>query len=153
MCLLLLCVYVSQVAYAKKKKITLTPIEHIDSIMKVAPKPVLLLMGTAWCNFCVIEDHSIKTAIAKSENDTSFYYVYFDAERKDNITFGEQTYHYKASGVGSGVHALAASLADKHLPVYPTLFIWNKDFQLDFYREGLMTKQAIFNIVAELQKS
>lgn len=137
--------------FANNKRNYYTNIHDIDSLMLIQPKPVVMLIAVDNCNYCIIEDHDMKKTIEKSVNDTAFYYVYFNARSKETLNLGGTTYRYKTVGKGSGVHELASVLTGQYLPTYPTLLVWDKNFKLSYFREGLMHKSAVQKLVQVIQ--
>lgn len=70
-----------------------------------------------------------------------FYAVKFNAEQKDNVTFGDHTFKYIASG-SRGVHELAYSLLDGQLS-YPSFVYLDDKFQRVTISPGYKTAEQI----------
>lgn len=150
-CIILLLLTVN--TWAQKVQSQYTDINKIDSLMTANPKPIIMLIGTKNCNYCIIEDHSIKKAIKKSHSDTLMYYVYFDAKTREQYILGGTTFKYKETGKGSGIHELASHLTGQYLPTFPTLLVWDKSFKLCYFREGLIKNSAIEKLIDIIKHS
>ena len=126
------------------------PIEKVDNSMRTLAKPVLILLTTDWCKYCQLQKEQLrnnKDFQAKTEN---VYYVEFDAERKENITFHEHRYGYKATGVSTGIHDLAVALSGDRGVSFPAWVLLDKDYQVLFRHNGILAPQQLKELLNSL---
>ena len=126
------------------------PIEKVDNSMRTLAKPVLILLTTDWCKFCQLQKEQLgknKDFQAKAE---TFYYVEFNAEQKEDITFHEHNYGYKASGVSTGIHELAVALSGEKGVSFPAWILLDKDYQVLFRYNGVLSPQQLNEVMNAL---
>lgn len=133
----------------------LIAIEHVDSMMRISKKPVLILLSTKWCKYCQMQKNQLKKNSAFLKKADSFYYVVFDAERKDPITFHQKTFYYKPTGMSSGIHELAIALNGSEQTAFPTCLVLNSSYQVVFKRSQVLKPaeiQELLKAIARLQQ-
>ena len=134
-----------QMAFSQLKTATF---EQIDSLRKVQKKHVVVFIHTDWCKFCQQMERTTFTdeSVISKLND-HFYYVSFDAESQQKITFNGHGFRFKPSGNHTGVHELAVALGtmDKQI-VYPMLCILNDKYEIVFQHSGFLNAKD-FQIV------
>ncbi len=92
-------------------------------------KYVFIHVTTDWCGWCrKMEAASYSKPEVYNYLNKNFYSVSFDAERKDDITLGDQTFSFVDEG-RRGYHELAAQLVNGRMS-YPTVVILTPDFQV-----------------------
>jgi thioredoxin-related protein len=121
--------------------------EQLDSLMQIEKKRIFVFIHTDWCRYCQKMSHSTfkKDTIVKLLNK-HFYFVDFDAENQENVTFNGRVFKYKPTGKNVGTHALATYLADINGQVsYPTLCILNEKYEKIFvYPQYMNDKDLTF---------
>lgn len=129
------------------------PVEKVDASMKSSAKPILMLLSTDWCKFCQMQKNLVrkhKQFLAQKDN---FYYVEFNAESKNDITFAGQEYVYKASSVSSGMHELALKLGSEKTGIsYPTWVLLDKNYQIVFRNSGVLTTSQLNTVMKGIQE-
>ena len=110
-------------------KINWITVEEAYQNIQTNKKPVIIDVYTDWCGWCKRMDRDVfsNPTISKYINE-NFYAVKLDAEHKGDITLGDKTFKFKASG-RRGYHELAAALLQGKLS-YPTIVFLNKDFNM-----------------------
>lgn len=134
----------------------LIPIEHLDSLMLIEKKLVLILLSTEWCKYCQMQKHQLRKNRSFLKQADSFYYVVFDAEKKDPVTFHHKKFYYKPAGMSSGIHELAVALNGSENTAFPTWVVLNKEYQVVFRRSEVLTPAAIQDLlkgIRHLQKT
>lgn len=101
-------------------KITWITIEEAMALNAKEPRKFLIDVYTDWCGWCKKMDNEtfINSVIAKYVNE-KFYAVKFNAEQKEDIVIGDQTYKFVPQG-NRGYHELAAALMNNRMS-YPTI--------------------------------
>ena len=134
----------------------LIPIEQLDSLMLIEKKPVLILLSTEWCKYCQMQKHQLRKNRSFLKQADSFYYIVFDAERKDPVTFHQKKFYYTPAGMSSGIHELAVALNGSENTAFPTWIVLNKEYQVVFRRSEVLTPAAIQELlkgIRHLQKT
>jgi thioredoxin-related protein len=116
--------------------------EEVEIKIKENPKPIFVFIHTSWCKYCqMMKNSTFKNVDVIAILNKDFYFVCFDAENKDNISFNNHTFKFKPSGQDIGVHELAVELATiEGKVVYPTITILDPDYsillQTSSYKDG-----------------
>lgn len=130
-------------------------VEKLDSSMRSAAKPVLMLLTTDWCKYCNLQKAQLKRNRDFQAANESFYYTEFNAEDKTPVTFHGQTYNYKATGISTGMHELAVALSGDKSVSFPAWVLLNKDYQVLFRYNGVLSSQQLhhlLNAISRLQQ-
>lgn len=104
-----------------------TWLEAVELQGKV-PKIIMVDLFTEWCGWCkrmdatTFEDDKVAAYL-----NAHFYPVKFDAEQKEDITYGGKVHHFVASG-RTGYHELAAAMVDNKLG-YPNFVYFNEKME------------------------
>lgn len=128
-------------------------IAEVDSLMMRQAKPILILLSTEWCQYCHMQKAQIQKNEILNQNASSFYYINFDAESKESITFQGGLYNYRPSGRNIGTHELALKLNGSGKLSFPTWVVLNTDYQTLFIHKGLLLAKEINRLVETLQKT
>lgn len=128
-----------------------TPIQDIDSLIQVEPKPMLILLSTDWCQYCQMQKMQIRKNEAFLKNKHNFYYSEFDAETKQEIIFNGIAFNYKPTGIHIGTHTLAEYLNGDQQLVYPTWVILDPHYNILFRHQGVLLPKEIKKLMEILQ--
>lgn len=103
-------------------------IEQAVELNKISPRKFMVDVYTDWCGWCKVMDKNTfgNKIIAEYLND-KYYPVKLNAEQKENITIGENTYKYVAQG--RGYHELAAALLNGNMG-YPSVVFLDEQFKI-----------------------
>ncbi|WP_345246803.1 thioredoxin family protein [Nibrella saemangeumensis] len=128
------------------KKIKWLTIEEAYALNKKNPKKFVIDVYTNWCGWCKVMDKNTFTAPAIIDFvNENFYPVKLNAEQREDITLGEHTFKYMASG-SSGVHELAAGLLQNKLS-YPSTVFMDEQFQLIQPVAGYMEPRIFHQVI------
>ncbi len=120
-----------------------------EEAMAKEPKPAFIFIRTSWCSYCKRIDHStlMDKSIIKSLNN-DFYFIELDGESVEDITFLGRTYSYKATGLNTGVHALAEELGtiDRVL-AYPTMVLFNTELEMVYRKAGYISENQLSELI------
>ena len=97
--------------------------EEVEKLSKENPKPIVVFIHTSWCKYCkIMENSTFKNQEVVTLLNSAFYFISFDAETKNTITFNNYTFKFKPKGQNTGIHELATALATiNNEVVYPTI--------------------------------
>lgn len=130
--------------------------EEAVELNKTNPKKIMVDVYTDWCGWCKKMD---KSTFASPEVtaylDSHFYAVKLNAEQRDAIIFGRDTFTYMDSGNGRGVNTLAYALLDGKMG-YPSIVYLDEQFRRimispgyketsDLMRELKFAKEEIYS--------
>jgi thioredoxin-related protein len=103
--------------------------EEATELNKTKPKKMMIDVYTDWCGWCKRMDKSTftDTAVAAYLNE-NFYPVKLNAEQREEIVFGRDTFRYVDSGAGRGVHTLAYALLDGKMG-YPSVVYLDEQYR------------------------
>lgn len=127
-------------------------IEDVDSLMRIEKKPLLVLLSAEWCKYCQMQKSQLCKNKVFTKKAESFYYVVFNAESKEDISFNRQTYRYKPAGVSNGIHELATALNGSEQVAFPTWVLLGKDYRMLFKYDGLLTRQQMGELLKAIEK-
>ena len=131
----------------------LAPQALADSL-RVRPRPVLVYIHTTWCRYCKIQDlTTFRNQDVVRQLNAGYYAVSLDAESREPIQLGQQTFKFRASGPTTGVHALALALAqDEHGQItYPTTVLLNPALQVRGRWAGLLKPADLLNALTQMK--
>lgn len=123
------------VATAQLKTVS---IEDVDSLMLDKQKLILILLSTDWCKYCQMQKKQLENNKVFFNQSDNFYYVIFNAENKNSIVFNQQKFHYKPTGLSSGIHELAVALNGSENIAFPTWVLLDSKYQLLFRYNGVL---------------
>ena len=82
----------------------------------------------------------------------NFYFIPFDSESKQEITFNNHTFKFQPHGTNTGIHELATALATMNsLVVYPTLTILQKDNSIVFQKASILQAKELLIILSKMK--
>lgn len=98
---------------AKEEKVNWISITEAVALSKKEPRKIIVDIYADWCGWCKKMDKTTYSNpdIAEYLNE-KYYAVKFDAEYKEPITVGGETFRYKSGGSRGGVHELAQTLLE-----------------------------------------
>ena len=81
-----------------------------------------------------------------------YYFILFNGEEKENITFLGKTFSYQPSG-NSGMHELAKQLTiSEKRTSYPTTIILNTNYEIDLLIDGYLNAKKLTSILNKYLK-
>ncbi|OXA79321.1 Thioredoxin-like [Flavobacterium aquidurense] len=102
--------------------------EAIDSLQQIQKRKIIVFIHTNWCQYC----QKMKSTTFKNQEiiqslNSDFYFIDFNAEEKQDISFNNQMFKYQPTGNNVGVHELALELGTMNNQiVYPVLCVLNE---------------------------
>lgn len=117
-----------------------TDFEHLDSLQKINPRPLVVFLHTHWCKYCeAMKNTTFRDKGVRDQLDSDFYYISFDGESKQDVNFLGRTFNFKPSGNNTGVHELAEQLGTRDGKVtYPTLVFLNQEYEILYQHVGFV---------------
>lgn len=107
-------------------------------------KKMFIDVYTDWCGWCKTMDReTFQNDAVVDYIQKNFYPVKLNAEQKEDIVFGGQTFKFVASGRG-GVNTFAYSLLDGHLS-YPTAVYLNENYERILISPGYKKSDMMMN--------
>jgi thioredoxin-related protein len=148
--LLFLCCTLMQPIFAQAKQYSFA---EIDSLQKQESRKVLVFIHTDWCHYCQqMKQHTFKNKDLVALMEQHFYFVMLNAESKEDIYFNEHLFKFKPNGNGTGLHELAAALANINGQVsYPSIVIINEKKELTFQYNQAIKAKALIGLLQELK--
>lgn len=145
---IILIVMVMQSSFAQLKTYTF---QEAELLSKENPKPIVVFIHTSWCNYCkIMEKSTLKNKEVIAQLNSNFYFVSFDAETKETITFNQNTFQFQPTGTNTGIHELATALATINKQVvYPTVTFLDVDKTIIYQQHSIISAD---NMMVLLQK-
>ena len=134
-----------QTSYAQLEKHNF---ESLDSLQNIEEKPVVVFFHADWCKFCLAMESTVFTSdsIISALNE-DFYFVSFDAEQKEPVTYRNETYLFESNGVNTGTHQIATHYASQDGSVsYPAIVVLWKGKSI-FQRNSFMDKEELMGVL------
>jgi thioredoxin-related protein len=104
-------------------------IEQAIELNRKEPKKLMVDVYTDWCVWCkVMDKNTFGNAIIAAYLNEKYYPVKLNAEQKENITIGDDTYKFVAQG-RRGYHELAAALLNGNLG-YPAIVFLDEQIRI-----------------------
>ncbi len=102
--------------------------EAVDSLQTIQKKKIIVFIHTDWCQYCQkMKGTTFKNQEIIESLNSDFYFIAFNAEEKQDISFNNQTFKYQPTGNNVGVHELALQLGTMNNQiVYPVLCVLNE---------------------------
>ena len=128
-------------------------IEVLVDSMNVRPKPMLILITTDWCKFCRIQKAQLKKNKEFKNASNSFYFAELNAESKQKISFNGKDYHYKSTGLSTGIHELAIELGNQKTGVsYPTWVLLDPQYRVLLKHTGVLNTKELQLMLNAIEK-
>jgi thioredoxin-related protein len=117
------------------------------------PKHIVVFIHTAWCTYCkMMENSTFKNKEVIATLNDNYYFVPFDAESTESITFNNHTFSFQPTGTKTGIHELATALATINgQVVYPTLTILDSKKSIIFQQHSVIRAVDLLSILQKLK--
>jgi thioredoxin-related protein len=129
-----------------------TMFEQLDSLQQAEKRPVVVYLYTDWCKYCgTMKNTTFKNeAVIKLLNE-NFYFVSFNIEEKNPISFSNYTFQYKPTGNKTGIHELAEQLGTINGQLaYPGLCFLNSKFEILHQQEGFVSAKELLLVLNQI---
>lgn len=119
--------------------------EALEQLQKEEPRPVIVFLHAPWCKFCEnMKQTTFNNPEIKKILSEEYYFVSFDGESTEDVTFLGKTFKYKPTGANTGIHELAEQIGTKNgLVAYPTLVFLNNDYEILYQNEGFLSAKRL----------
>lgn len=126
--------------------------EAAEAKMHEEKRPIVVFLHTNWCQYCQnMEMTTFRNDQIGTLLHTHFYFIRFDGESTEAVTFRGRTYYPASVGSFIGDHPLAQDLGNINGTLsYPTLVILNPDYEIIFQHNGYLDAQALIGILQEI---
>jgi len=127
---------------------------QLDSLQKIAPKPVMVFIHTSWCRYCeAMEQVTFKNKEVNDLLANQFYFISLNAEDEQDMSVKGHIFRFRPTGNGTGQHELALELGriDGNLS-FPTLCILDPEYTIIYQYSGFLTGEQLLPIL-QLVKS
>lgn len=126
--------------------------EEIENLQKSQNRNTIIFIKTDWCNYCkAMENTTFKNQKLTKAINQNFYFINFNAEEKQDITFAGKTFHYKPTGKNTGIHELAETLTEGKT-TYPSLIILSPQNEIIFQYNGYLKSSELLDILNKIEK-
>ncbi|EFK56264.1 thioredoxin fold domain-containing protein [Sphingobacterium spiritivorum] len=139
------CAYV-MLSLSVEAQLKPVPVQDITDSVQINGKPVVVLISTADCGYCYMQQKQLQNSPDILQLMTKFNYATLDAGTKENILFNKQRYRYKAQ---EHVHELAEYLGrdEKGRLSYPCWIVLNNKYDIIFRYQGLLAPSELNKIL------
>ncbi|RZK12212.1 MAG: thioredoxin family protein [Flavobacterium sp.] len=121
--------------------------EEAEKLSIENPKPFVIFIHTSWCKYCkMMENSTFKNQEVIKQLNEKFYFISFDVEAKNDISFNNHLFKFKPKGNNSGIHELAESLSNQ---TYPTVTILNSDYTILTQIESFVNAKQLLNYLSK----
>lgn len=147
-CMLLL-IAIGTVGFVWAQELKHTTFEELETLQQVEPRPVLVFLTAQWCTYCKrIEEKAFKEPELIHTLNEHFYFILFDIEEKKTIQLGDLTFHFRPSGLDTGVHELAEKLGTiRGTLTTPTFVILKPQFEIIYQYAGYLDTAGITTLL------
>lgn len=147
--ILLILLVIANSSFAQLKTHTF---EEAEKLSVKNPKPFVVFIHTSWCKYCkMMQNSTFKNEKVIKQLNEKFYFIPFDAEDKNDITFNNHIFKFKSKGNDSGIHELAEALAEKQGTIaYPTITILNPNHSIELQLQSFLNAENLFEILIQL---
>lgn len=113
------------------------------------PKPFVIFIHTSWCKYCkMMQNSTFRNQEVIKQLNEKFYFIPFDAEIKNDITFNNRIFKFTPKGNDSGIHELAEALGEKQGTIaYPTVTILNPNHSIELHLQSFLSAEDLFEIL------
>lgn len=128
--------------------------ESLDSLQKTEARPVVVFLNAEWCKYCeTMRNSTFKDQKVINLLNQYFYFIPFDGEQTEDVSFLNHVFKYKPTGKNTGIHELAEQLGTVDGSVsYPTITSLNSKYEITFQHASFLnTKQMMKVLKALLQ--
>jgi thioredoxin-related protein len=122
--------------------------ESLDSLQTIEERPVVVFFHTDWCKFCLAMENTVLTSDSViTELNNHFYFISFDAEENEPVTYHNKTFLFESNGVNSGTHQIATHYASENGSVsFPAIVALWKGKSI-FQRNSFMDEDELLNVL------
>jgi len=123
--------------------------DEVEQLSREDPKLIVVFIHTSWCKYCkMMENSTFKNPAVIKELNENYYFISFDAESKEEISFNNHTFQFKPTGTNTGMHELAAALGtiDGQV-IYPTLSILNTYYSIILQKHSYLNAKSVLSIL------
>lgn len=120
-------------SYAQKAELKTYTFSKIEQLQKQNPKPILIFFYTDWCQICYgMKESTFKNQEVINTLNNNFYFISFNGEAKNDVTFLKKKFVHKPSGNKTGIHQLTKELASIDGRInYPTTVLLNSKYEIN----------------------
>lgn len=124
-------------------------LEQAFELTQKEPKKIFIDVYTDWCGWCKkMDKNTFANPQIASIINKHYYAVKLNAEQKEDIKLGEQTYKFVASG-RNGYHEVAAALLNGKMS-YPSLVFLDEKFNMIQPLPGYQEPKSLEPIIVYL---
>lgn len=126
--------------------------ESIDSLQKVEERDVMVFLHAPWCRYCKVMERSVLANKQVQEAlNNNFWFVSFNGESEESIEFMGQSFHFRPTGKGTGIHQLAEAIGTVDGKVsFPTVVILSADGEIRFQHNAMLNKKQMLVLSSQL---
>jgi len=122
----------------------------LDSLQANAPRDAVFFLHTDWCKYSKRMEKStlINEEVMRLLAD-QFYFVSFNAEQEETVTFAGRDFQYLPQGRNTGVHELAMLLGQDETGKisYPTLVVLSPEREIRFQSGGYLSAKELVSVL------
>ena len=117
-------------------------------------KNIVVFLNTSWCKYCkVMENTTFKNKDVIETLNKDFYFISFNAETPEPITYLNHTFKYKKTGKNVGVHELAQALGTYNGTLsYPTTVILNSKQEIIFQYPYVLNHKRFIKVLKQVKQ-
>ncbi len=144
------CAVLRQTETVEFEKLIAHTFTSVDSLLHIEKRPLAIFIHTDWCSYCAnMKETTLKNSKVIDILNSSYYFISFDAESKEDINFGGRVYRYVPSGRNTGTHELARELGEQNGHMgYPSFVVTNVRYELTYRYNTFLTGEEMMMILA-----
>ncbi|MEL6124580.1 MAG: thioredoxin family protein [Bacteroidota bacterium] len=121
-----------------------------EELTREVPKPIVVFLHAEWCRYCKnMEQTTFKNEDVIKLLNEDYYFVSFDGESREPVSFKSHTFEFKPSGRDSGTHELAFALgAMEDGLTYPTLVVLNVQDEISFQQNSFLSASQMTTLLS-----
>ena len=131
-------------------QVKVNAISEIDSLLRIQPKPILVLLSTDWCSYCKVQKQLVQRNEKFKAKGSTFYYVEFDAESTDDIIFKGKMFKTSSKKNRKQTHELTFYLLGNSKPIYPTWLLLDSGYNVLFKHQGFLKPKFLDELVEKI---
>lgn len=121
--------------------------KELEQKMTQQPRYIIIKMYTDWCAICKIQDKQIeKNDSLKEILAHNYYYLEFNAESREAVTFNGTVYKFIPQGTG-GLHEFASQLSEAKSS-YPAWVLLSPDYKIIARYNGLFKSGDLIRLLS-----